>query len=160
GAGNDAAKQARIKQLKGMGVQVVEHDNSTAKAFEDAFRGIDIVLSAVGIAGVPDQIQMVDGALLAGVKWFIPSEYGVVHYPSAWMPFAGPLAAKSLVQDHLMKTAQPKGLAHTIVYTGLALDYIDPKSIGLRVTKRTATLVGRGGTPVTFTSVSDVVRLI
>ncbi|KAJ1772444.1 hypothetical protein IW140_001815 [Coemansia sp. RSA 1813] len=157
---NDAAKHARIRQLKELGIQIFEYDEATEKAFEVAFKDIDIIVSAVGVAGVPDQIPMIDGALLAGAKWFIPSEYGVVYYPSVWMPFASPLAAKSLVHDHLFTAAKSKGLAHTIVYTGLALDYLDPRSIGLRLAKRTATLVGRGGTPVTFTSVHDVVHLI
>ncbi|KAJ1666158.1 hypothetical protein EV178_002554 [Coemansia sp. RSA 1646] len=157
---NDAAKHTRIRQLKELGIQIFEYDEATEKAFEVAFKDIDIIVSAVGVAGVPDQIPMIDGALLAGAKWFIPSEYGVVYYPSVWMPFASPLAAKSLVQDHLFTAAKSKGLAHTIVYTGLALDYLDPRSIGLRLAKRTATLVGRGGTPVTFTSVHDVVHLI
>ncbi|KAJ1906209.1 hypothetical protein LPJ81_001469 [Coemansia sp. IMI 209127] len=157
---NDTAKQTRIQQLKDRGVHVFEYDNATVEVFEEAFEDIDVVVSAVAIAGVPDQIPMIDGALLAGVKWFIPSEYGVVHYPSTWMPFSSPLAAKSLVQDHLGNTAKSKGMAHTIIYTGLALDYIDPKSIGLQVAKHTATLVGRGGTPVTFTSIQDVVSLV
>ncbi|KAJ2506134.1 hypothetical protein H4217_009082 [Coemansia sp. RSA 1939] len=42
----------------------------------------------------------------------------------------------------------------------MALDYLDPRAIGLQLGKRTATLVGRGGTPATFTSIHDVVRLV
>ncbi|KAJ2662330.1 hypothetical protein IWW48_001905 [Coemansia sp. RSA 1200] len=162
-AGNkqeDEKKRLRSQELKGMGVQIVEYADISVKAFEEAFKDIDIVISAVGVAGVADQIPMVDGAVLAGVKWFIPSEYGVADYQSMWMPFASPLAAKSLVRDHLAAVARPKGLAHTIVYTGMALDYLDPRAIGLQLEKRTATLVGRGGTPATFTSIHDVVRLV
>ncbi|KAI9502165.1 hypothetical protein GGI25_003379 [Coemansia spiralis] len=159
-AQDNTAKLTRMRQLRGLGIEVVEYAETTAEAFKLAFADSDIVVSAVGVLGVPDQIAMIDGALLAGVKWFIPSEYGVVHYPSKWMPFAGPLAAKGPVQDYLIKAAESKGLAYTVIYTGLALDYLDPRSIGLKLTKRTATLVGRGGSPVTFTSINDVVRLL
>ncbi|KAJ2515973.1 hypothetical protein GGI11_003596 [Coemansia sp. RSA 2049] len=162
-AGNkqeDEEKRLRNQELKSMGVQVVEYADISVKAFEETFRDIDIVVSAVGVAGVADQIPMIDGAILAGVKWFIPSEYGVADYQSMWMPFSSPLAAKSLVRDHLFTVAKSKGLAHTIVYTGMALDYLDPRAIGLQLGKRTATLVGRGGTPATFTSIHDVVRLV
>ncbi|KAJ2699694.1 hypothetical protein H4R19_005518, partial [Coemansia spiralis] len=79
---------------------------------------------------------------------------------SAWMPFDSPIAAKATVERHLREHTRRTGLAYTIVHTGLALDYIDPQSIGLRPARGTATLVGRGGTPVSFTAVADVVRLV
>ncbi|KAJ2515833.1 hypothetical protein H4217_004940 [Coemansia sp. RSA 1939] len=162
-AGNrkeDKEKRMQCQKLKDMGVQIVEYVDTTVKTFAETFKDIDIVVSAVGLAGVMDQIPMIDGAVLAGVKWFIPSEYGVADYQSVWLPFASPLAAKSLVRDHLAAVAKSSGLAHTIIYTGMAIDCLDPTAIGLQLAEHKATLVGRGGTPATFTSIHDVVRLV
>ncbi|KAJ2098726.1 hypothetical protein GGI09_003161 [Coemansia sp. S100] len=156
----EAVKLERLKQLRALGIEVLEYADTTADGFSTVFAGIDTVVSAVGVAGLPSQIPMIDGAIAAGVKWFIPSEYGVAHYNSAWMPFKGPLAAKGEVLDYLVGAAKSKGLAYTAIYTGLALDYLDPHGIGLKLSKRRATLVGRGGTLATFTCAADVVQVL
>ncbi|KAJ2805752.1 hypothetical protein H4R21_001139 [Coemansia helicoidea] len=156
----DSAKRERMRKLQEQNIDVVAYDEPTAAAFQAAFAGVDVVVSGVGVSGVPDQIAMVDGAVLAGVRWFIPSEFGVPLYKSAWMPFDSPLVAKGAVERHLQEHMRRTGLAYTVVYTGIALDYIDPRAIGLRLARGTATLVGRGGTPVSFTAVDDVVRLV
>ncbi|KAJ2812580.1 hypothetical protein FBU31_007572, partial [Coemansia sp. 'formosensis'] len=156
----ETVKLERLRQLRALGIEVLEYASATVDAFSTAFAGIDTVVSVVAVAGLPSQIPMIDGAIAAGVKWFIPSEYGVANYSSAWMPFKGPLAAKEQVLDYLVGTAKPKGLAYTAIYTGLALDYLDPHGIGLKLSRRRATLVGRGGTPATFTCAGDVVRVL
>ncbi|KAJ1852750.1 hypothetical protein GGH12_005183 [Coemansia sp. RSA 1822] len=153
-------KQKRLAKLREMGAEIVEYSEATSEAFAAAFTGIHTVVSAVGLSGVTSQIAMIDGALATGVRWFIPSEFGVAHYASAWMPFPSPLAPKTDVDQYLREHAQPRGLAHTIIYTGLALDYLDPASIGLKLASRSATLVGRGGTPVSFTPAHNVVQLV
>ncbi|KAJ1659860.1 hypothetical protein GGF38_004020, partial [Coemansia sp. RSA 25] len=156
----ETVKLARLQELRVLGVEVLAYTGATADSFATAFAGIDTVVSAVGVAGLSDQIPMIDGAIAAGVKWFIPSEYAVAHYDSAWMPFKGPLAAKGEILDYLVGTAQAKGLAYTAIYTGLALDYLEPRGIGLKLAGRRATLVGRGGTPATFTCAADVVKVL
>lgn len=39
--------------------------------------GQDIVVSAVGAAGVPDQPKWIEAAKAAGVRRFVPSEFGL-----------------------------------------------------------------------------------
>ncbi|KAJ2285247.1 hypothetical protein IWW55_007314, partial [Coemansia sp. RSA 2706] len=155
-AGGDAAKRARVAALRDLGADVAEYAAASEAAFARAFAGIDTVVSAVGLGGVGAQVAMADGALQAGVRWFLPSEFGLPGYASAWLPFAGPLAPKAAVRRHLAAC----GLPHTVVYTGLALDYLDPRALGLKLRRRAATLVGRGGAPASFTALHDVVRLI
>ncbi|KAJ2897937.1 hypothetical protein GGI21_001719 [Coemansia aciculifera] len=157
---SETVKIARLRDLSKLGIEVHEYTSVTADSFAVAFAGMDTVVSAVGVAGLSDQILMIDGAIAAGAKWFIPSEFGVASYSSAWMPFKGPLAAKGEVLDYLVGTAQAKGLAYTAIYTGLALDYLEPHGIGLKLDRRCATLVGRGGTLATFTCAADVVKVL
>ncbi|KAJ2357948.1 hypothetical protein IWW50_003407 [Coemansia erecta] len=158
-ANGDPAKQRRLSKLRALGADVIEYDTPTCASFARAFAGVHTVISAVGMAGVDAQLAMVDGVLAAGVRWFVPSEFGVAHYASAWLPVASPLEPKRRVRRYLAEHAQPRGMAHTVVYTGLALDYLDPSSLGLKLGSRSATLVGRGGSPVSFTALADIVAL-
>ncbi|KAJ1643997.1 hypothetical protein J3B02_001373 [Coemansia erecta] len=156
----DSAKRKRISELQALGADIHEYTENTAEAFQRAFQGIDIVVSAVSVSAVPTQMAMIDGAMAAGVKWFLPSEFGVSHYTSRYLPLKGPLDHMVDVQRYLREKAQSSGLAYTIVYTGLAMDYLNPQSIGLIVSKREAVLVGRGGAKVSFTTLKDTVRLL
>lgn len=158
---SDTAKLKHLNELRSLGAEVVEYSSRTAESFANVFSGgIGTVVSAVGIAAIANQRAMIDGALAAGVKWFIPSEYGVAHYSSRWLPFKSPLAEKVTIQDYLKQKHESDGLAYTFIYTGLALDYLDPRAIGLKLTCRSATLVGRGGSSISLTSIADVVRLV
>ncbi|ORX67069.1 hypothetical protein DL89DRAFT_214116, partial [Linderina pennispora] len=148
----------RLRELQSLGAQVSTYADASSSAFASAFCDIDVVVSAIGFAAVPSQFAMIDGAIQAGVKWFIPSEFGVEYCTSSWLPFDGPLAAK---RDVLMYLREKQGMiAHTAIYTGLALDYLDPRMLGLKLSRRSATLVGRGGTPMSCTCQQDVIRVI
>jgi hypothetical protein len=50
--------------------------NYTLPDLTSAFAHQDAVLALVGMAALADQQAIVDAALAAGVKWFIPSEFG------------------------------------------------------------------------------------
>lgn len=39
--------------------------------------GVDVIVSAIGGGGLGDQFQMLEAAKAAGVKRFVPSEFGV-----------------------------------------------------------------------------------
>jgi nucleoside-diphosphate-sugar epimerase len=60
------------------GVPVVEVDSSDAAAVAAVFKEhkIDVVLATLGAAATAAQKPLVDAAKLAGVKLFVPSEYG------------------------------------------------------------------------------------
>ncbi|EHL00440.1 putative Isoflavone reductase like protein IRL [Glarea lozoyensis 74030] len=42
----------------------------------EAFKGHDAVVSALGAGGLDNEIRMIDAAVTAGVKHFIPSQFG------------------------------------------------------------------------------------
>ncbi|KAJ1855796.1 hypothetical protein LPJ73_002282 [Coemansia sp. RSA 2703] len=157
---DEKEKLARISELVSLGAELHEYTEDTAEAFKAAFADIEVVVSAVGVSAVSVQVPMIDGAIAAGVRWFFPSEFGVAHYESKLLPFKGPLDHMIDIQEYLEKTAKPAGLAYTIVYTGLAMDYLNPQSIGLIIPKHAATLVGRGGSKVSFTTLKDTVTLL
>src|ERR1700761_4425183 len=50
--------------------------NYSFDSLVSVFQGQDAVLCLVGNTGVQTEITMIDAPVIAGVKWFIPSEYG------------------------------------------------------------------------------------
>jgi uncharacterized protein YbjT (DUF2867 family) len=58
------------------GVKVIRADYSSTDSLQDAFEGQDAVVSLVGGTAIGDQQKFVDAAIAAGVKRFLPSEYG------------------------------------------------------------------------------------
>ena len=81
-----------------------EVDYSDVKGLTDVLKGIDIVVSTVGRPGIDSQIPLIDAAVAAGVKRFIPSEFGAdsEQPKNKLLPhFAG----KRHIVDHLKQTA-------------------------------------------------------
>ncbi len=56
-------------------VNIIRTDYS-APALKEALRGQDAAVSAVGIAGISTQVEMIDAAEAAGVRRFIVSDFG------------------------------------------------------------------------------------
>lgn len=79
-ASDDPAKQGDLAQLRGLGVGIVEGDlaqQSTA-ALAATFRHFDTVVSCTGFVGGPGvQRKIARAALDAGVKRFVPWQFGV-----------------------------------------------------------------------------------
>lgn len=65
------------KSIPGVNVvKVDDYDDASAVAAILTHYGIDVVVSTVGMAGVTAQFKMADAAKEAGVKLFVPSDYG------------------------------------------------------------------------------------
>lgn len=58
------------------GVKVIRADYDSQDSLKEAFQGQDAVVSLVGGMALGDQNKLIDAAIAAGVKRFIPSEYG------------------------------------------------------------------------------------
>ena len=61
--------------VKGVEVRAVDYESPSSIA--SAVTGVDVVISTVGTAGLKNQIHIVTGAKQAGVKLFVPSDFGV-----------------------------------------------------------------------------------
>ncbi|KAI0439033.1 NAD(P)-binding protein [Xylaria telfairii] len=103
-------------------VKVAEVDYTSLESLTNALRGQDAVVSTVGQVPVADKLLLVEAAVKAGVKRFIPSEFGsnTVHPKASKLPS---YADKVAVQDALKKKAQDSGMTYTFVLTGPFLDW-------------------------------------
>lgn len=102
------------------GVKVVKTDYSR-ESLEQAFQGQDAVVSTIAGSGIKTQFALIDSAVAAGVKVFLPSEYGV-DTRAANAPEVIPLiAGKVAALDHL-RSFKDK-ISWTVLVTGVLFDW-------------------------------------
>lgn len=104
-------------------VNVVTVDLSSVDAVTLAFTGQDAVISTVGTAGVPGQSVLVEAAVAAGVKRFLPSDFGC----DIANPKVGALpafASKKAIHQQLREAAAAKSdFTYTLVCSNAFLDW-------------------------------------
>jgi uncharacterized protein YbjT (DUF2867 family) len=125
-------------------VNIVPVDYDSLDSLVTALRGQDAVVSALASAALAKQLLLVEAASQAGVKRFIPSDFGsnTVHPKTAALPsYADKVAVQKALQE---KAAQPGGMTYTIVLNGPFLDWGLMVGFLLDVKNRHATLYDGG----------------
>ena len=87
-----------------------------------ALRGQDAVVSGLGFEGKPTEKALIDAAIEAGVKRFLPSEYGVDNTNPAASGLSPVFKRKADVIEYL-KSKEGSGLSWTAVPTGMWLEW-------------------------------------
>jgi hypothetical protein len=109
------------------GVKVVEVDFGSLESLTGALEGIDAVVSVVGGAGVDTQPVLIDAAIAAGVKRFIPSEFGSVTTNPELEKFF-PYSSMSRVRKYLQSKAEEEAgngnLSWTVLRCGAFLEFL------------------------------------
>ncbi|KIW15389.1 hypothetical protein PV08_05435 [Exophiala spinifera] len=91
-----------------------------------AMDGADAVVSAIGFGSLAAEEKLIDAAIEAKVKRFLPSEYGVNNTRPSARALCPVFDAKGGIID-LLKSKESTGLTWTAVPTGLWLDWaLDP----------------------------------
>lgn len=108
------------------GVSVYKSDFSN-EDLQSAFKGQDVVISALGATGFGEQKKLVDAAIGAGVKRFIPSEFSSSSQDAEIIRLLPLFGQKSELIDYL-KTKQSSGLSWTGVATSLLFDWVSHNS--------------------------------
>ncbi|KAH7193799.1 uncharacterized protein B0J16DRAFT_336021 [Fusarium flagelliforme] len=101
-------------------VKVIKVDYDSLSDLTSALQGIDAVVSAVGSLAIPSQNLLIDAAIAAGVKRFLPSEYG----SNLVIPSVRKLptfATKVEIEDKLIGLKDK--ISYTFVYNGIFLDW-------------------------------------
>ncbi|KZT55911.1 NAD(P)-binding protein [Calocera cornea HHB12733] len=136
---------------KGAEPIVVDYDSPTS--LQSALKGIDIVISTLNVFGLDAQSQLADAAKAAGVKLFVPSEFGgdTVNFPEG---FNAPKAAQ---RERLTAI----GIPWALFPTGPFADWIwFVPYIGFDLVNGKFEVAGTGNSPVTFTSRKDIARYV
>ena len=99
-------------------------DYNSLDSLVSALQGQDAVISTLGSTAIDQQLLLVEAASLAGIKRFIPSEFG----SNTLNPKTGALptfAPKVAIQDALKKHADSSSdaMSYTVICTGPFLDW-------------------------------------
>ncbi|CAF1203727.1 unnamed protein product [Rotaria sp. Silwood1] len=141
-------------------VNIIQVSYSDKSTLVKALTGQDIVISTVGGEALLQNLDkiLIEAALEAGVKWFIPSEYGfdLDHSSASSIPFNIP----RLENIKLLKQNQSR-LAHTLISTGAFLDWgLDNGFLCFDIPNHTATLYDEGKHLVSGTLLKNLGKAI
>lgn len=136
-------------------VKVVETDFSDLESLKSAFQGQDAVVSVVGDASILGQKLMVDAAISAGVKRFLPSNFGsnMTNPNSRKLPI---FAFKIAVEDYLIEKSKTTELTYTFVYNGGLTDFCIQNKIIMDFSNYHPTLFNGGYYQFSSTSMPTV----
>ncbi|KAM0252766.1 hypothetical protein ACHAQJ_007604 [Trichoderma viride] len=136
-------------------IQVYKTDYSKS-SLVDALKGHDAIVSTIGGGGLAEQQRLIDAAVLAGVKRFIPSEYGIdVCHPRAIeiVPFFN---QKKQIHDYL-RSKEADGITWTSIGTGPFLDWgLKAGLFGFDLKNHSAVFVNEGTQPFSTTILPTV----
>ncbi|KAM0756654.1 NAD(P)-binding protein [Meredithblackwellia eburnea MCA 4105] len=134
------------------GVTIKRVDYSDSSSIEAALKGSEVVIATLGLHGMAHQPVVIDAAHRAGVKLFVPAEFGnpTEHVTSGF---------------HIKKVeaaAQLKrlGLPSLRVFTGVFPEVCLIPQFGFDFKTGKAKWVGTGATPVGFTFRDDVASFL
>ena len=137
-------------------VKVIKIDYSDEQALVTALNGQDVVISAIGGEGLSTNFDstLLKAALRSGVKWFIPSEFGIdTSHPAAQN---NPVFAPKIAVAKLLKENEAN-IAHTAIITGVFLDWgFDNGFLGFDIDHRSATLFDEGKNRVSGTTLANI----
>lgn len=158
------------------GVTVKEVDYSSALSLESALEGIDAVIAT--LTAYDAQTELIKAAAKAGVKLFVPSEFGNVS--TALKEDAHPaLAGKGVAHGQLKEAGLPAVLVFTGPFpeTTFGVSCVRPSSsrplplvcgsltlptldsyFGADFANNKMTIFGKGETPISWTTRSDIAR--
>ncbi|TQN64315.1 Isoflavone reductase-like protein IRL, partial [Colletotrichum shisoi] len=141
------------------GVAVRRADLSSVESLTAAFAGQDAVVSAISTVAVivpGAQDPLIDAAVAAGVKRFVPSEYGLNTRNLEGEILGDWLKAKTAAVDYVIKKAEANpGFTWTGVGTSLFFDWSITRGIyGISLENKSITIFDSGDQKVSTTSLS------
>ncbi|KAK0118458.1 hypothetical protein ONS95_012743 [Cadophora gregata] len=139
------------------GVKVHRTDYDSASSLADALTSQDAVVSTIATAALGQQLKIIDAAVKAGVKRFIPSEFGV-NTQKVTGNIAKILGAKLAAQEQLKKAAaENPNFSWTGISTSMFFDWgLRVGSLGFSVKDQTATIFDSGNEPFTGTNLPTI----
>jgi len=137
------------------GTSVVTADYSSHDSLVSAFKGADVVVSALASVAIASQTKLIDAAVEAGVKRFMPSEFGADTFNEKGRKLPV-YRAKIAVTDYLQEMAKEGKIEWTAVLGGPFLDWgLKGGLFGFTFAEKKATLFDQGKNHVSTTALSD-----
>ncbi|KAF4981494.1 hypothetical protein FDECE_17689 [Fusarium decemcellulare] len=150
---------SRSSQEAPPGATAIQVDYSSIDSISSALKGHDAVVSTVGPAGIVGQKTVIDAAIRAGVKRFMPSDYGSVSAdPKARdVPTFQPFVS---IQDYLKEKAAAREIEYTILSTGPFLDFVFGSPLFVDFHNRCVEFYGDGELELSSTSIAGIGKAV
>ncbi|BGP31462.1 hypothetical protein JCM10296v2_003226 [Rhodotorula toruloides] len=136
------------------GVVVKAVDYASLSSLVDALKGVDVVIAT--LTDRDAQVALVKAAKEAGVKLFVPGEFGNPTTNIKQSEVHPIMYGKKQIQD-LLKSV---GLPALLVFNGPFPDTTFNAFLGFDPTTGHIRLVGKGDTPISWTTRLDVARFL
>ncbi|KDQ58343.1 hypothetical protein JAAARDRAFT_206289 [Jaapia argillacea MUCL 33604] len=141
-----------ITELAKQGAKIAPVDYSTPSSLAKALDGIDVVISALGGVASASEGPLIEEAKKAGVKLFVPSDYGIPTDRHT----EGPFSRKVAVHKKLKEIDLPYSAFHN----GPWSDWTFNPYFGWDIPHKKVTISGDGDALISFTTRKDVARFI
>jgi len=139
------------------GAKVHKTDYASSSSLEEAFKGQHAVVSTIATAAVGSQDIIVNAAVKAGVKRFIPSEFGI--NTQKVTGGAAKILARKIETQKLLNEAVKNNpdFSWTGVATSLFFDWgLKAGSLGFNLKEKKATIYESGNEPFTGTNLHTI----
>ncbi|KAE9367246.1 NAD(P)-binding protein [Stipitochalara longipes BDJ] len=140
-------------------VKVVEVDYTSVESLAAALKGIDALVSTVGHEGIEKQTLLIDASVAAGVKRFIPSEYGscTTNPKLAAFPIYAPMFK---IKNYLQEKAKEGKLTWTVLACGSFLEFLFGQPLFLDFANHKAILYDEGDNRTSSTSLANIGKAV
>ncbi|OGE47782.1 hypothetical protein PENARI_c037G05249 [Penicillium arizonense] len=141
------------------GVKTVEVNYDSVDDLTKNLNGQDAIVSTIPPTSATAQTNLIHAAVAAGVKRFLPSEFGSdLHNP---LNRAAPVYADKIkVQELLSSLAAEGKITYTVVYNGMFLDWGLQFGFPVNLRKKTAVLHDGGERLYTTTTLAGVGKAV
>jgi hypothetical protein len=140
-------------------VKVIRADYSSTDSLTSAFKGQDAVVSLVGTFGFTEQQKLIDAAIAAGVKRFLPSEYGS-NTQDARVLAKVPIFQPKVDTVKYLKSVEDK-ISWSSVITGPFFDWcLKVGFFQIDINSKTATLVDNGTNTFSTTNLATIGKAV
>ncbi|KAK3378693.1 hypothetical protein B0T24DRAFT_137826 [Lasiosphaeria ovina] len=140
-------------------VTVAHVDYDSVDSLAKALKGQDAVVASVGNAALhKQQVALVEAAVKAGVKRFIPSDFGsnTAHPKAAALPaYASKVAVQKLLKE---KAAADPNFTYTVVINGPFLDWGVQVGFLVNLKKKQVTLYDGGDRHYSVTTLGGIAK--
>lgn len=137
------------------GVKVLRANYDSVDSLKQAFQGQDAVISLVGGGALGDQNKLIDAAVAAGVKRFVPSEFGS-NTPDSKTRAVVPVFEAKLGTVNYLKSKEDS-ISWTSVVTGPFFDWgLKVSFLGFNAQNKTATIIDSGNATFSTTNLGTI----
>jgi len=140
-------------------VKVIEVDYNSVESLTAALKGIDGVMSTVASHAIANQTVLIDAAVAAGVKRFIPAELGSCT-TNPELESISLMAPLYKIKRYLQERANDGKLTWTVYACGAFLDFLLDKSLLVDFNNHKAILLDEGDNRISATSQPTIGRAI